>query len=99
MSASNDVKIWNLDNKECINNIRIVNKQSIYCSFLKHITGIYFLVSVSYFQKSSIDAYYYNKGLAKKFLIEEKSDMYCLKTYNSKDSKNYILVGLHDLAL
>ena len=99
MSASNDVKIWNLDNKECINNIRIFNGQSIYCSFLKHITGIYLLVGVSYYQKNYIDAYYYNKGLAKKFLIEEKSDMYCLKTYNSKDSKNYILVGLHHLAL
>jgi WD40 repeat protein len=99
MSASNDVKIWNLDNKECINNIRIFNGQSIYCSFLKHITGIYCLVGICYYQKNSINAYYYNKGLAKKFIIEEKSEMYCLKTYNSNDSKNYILVGLYDLAL
>ena len=103
MSASIDgkvtIKIWNLENIECINNIQINSPHDIYFSFLKHITGIYCLVGICYFQKNSINAYYYNKGLAKKFIIEEKSEMYCLKTYNSNDSKNYILMGLYGLAL
>jgi len=103
MSASKNayvtIKIWNFDNLECINDIQITNPHNIYFSFLKHITGNYCLVGTCYYQKNTINAYYFNKGLAKKLIIEEKSDMLCLKTYNSKDSKNYILIGLYGLAL
>ena len=104
MSASVDngkvtIKIWNSDNFECINNIQIKNPHNIYFSFLKHITGNFCLVGICNYQNNFINAYYSNKGLAKKFIIEEKSDMYCLKVYNSKDSKNYILAGLYGLVL
>ena len=91
--------VWNLDNLDCINSIQIITPHYIYFSFLKHITGNYVLVGIQNFHTNFINVYYSNKGLAKKIKIEEKTDMHCLKTYNSKDSKNYILVGMSDSIL